>query len=261
MAKYTLPDRSILLAMTGATAGKLGRIRGGCNALLNQRVARIIPHKINADFAWFLLSTLHYRDIFYNLGRGAAQPNISGEQIESVKIPCPPLGIQQRIANILNPYDTQIENNLRRIELLENAARLIYKEWFVKLNFPGREHTKIVDGLPVGWKVNRLVDIATLTMGQSPESKYYNSEGEGFPFHQGVTNFGSRYVHHESYSTFKGRIAQADDILCSVRAPVGRLNITMDTIVIGRGISAIRSQTGNQSFMYFYLRTIFLKKI
>ena len=72
--------------------------------------------------------------------------------------------------------------------LLEEAARQLYREWFVRLRFPGHEHTRITNGVPEGWSRKTLGDLAMITMGQSPESKYYNEDGEGLPFHQGVTD-------------------------------------------------------------------------
>lgn len=130
--KYFLRNDDILIAMTGATAGKVGRIRCAEDQtmLLNQRVAKLSPKSINPDFFWFIISTERYRTVFYGLGGGAAQPSMSGAQIESVKIPYPPLTQQKHIASILSAYDNLIENNRQRIQLLEQAARLLYKEWF-----------------------------------------------------------------------------------------------------------------------------------
>lgn len=143
---------------------------------------------------------------------------------------------------------------------LEEAARQLYREWFVRLRFPGYEHTRITNGVPEGWERKDLGDLADITMGQSPESKYYNQDGEGLPFHQGVTDFGNRFVTHRIYSNALNRIAEPGDILCSVRAPVGRLNVTLDKIVIGRGLAALRSKTGHQSILLQQLRTHFFKE-
>ncbi|MGV1100262.1 restriction endonuclease subunit S [Thiovibrio sp. JS02] len=160
--KYFLRNGDILIAMTGATAGKVGRIRCAEDQalLLNQRVAKLCPISINPDFFWSAISTERYRTIFYGLGGGAAQPNMSGSQIEAVEIPYPPLAQQERIAFILSTYDDLIENNRRRIQLLEQAARLLYKEWFVHLRFPGHEHSQIIDGVPEGWEKKKLGDVA-----------------------------------------------------------------------------------------------------
>ena len=144
--------------------------------------------------------------------------------------------------------------------MLEQAARLLYKEWFVHLRFPGHEHTQIIDGVPAGWGKKPLGEIADITMGQSPKSIYYNEEGNGLPFHQGVTNFGVRFPSHETYCTVQNRLAEPGDILFSVRAPVGRINITQDKIVIGRGIAAIRSNRDQQNLLFYALKSHFFKE-
>ena len=260
--KFMLGNDDIVIAMTGATAGKVGRINCPKEQvlLLNQRVAKFKPRNINPDFFWSAISTPRYRTIFYGLGGGAAQPNMSGAQIEDVKIPYPPPTVQDRIASILSAYDDLIENNRRRIQLLEQSARLLYKEWFVHLRFPGHKHVKIKDGVPQGWERKKLVEIADITMGQSPRSTFYNEEGNGIPFHQGVTNFGVRFPSHHTYCTVRNRIAQSGDILFSVRAPVGKINITLDKIVIGRGIAAIRSNRNQQNFLFYDLKNHFFKE-
>ena len=161
--KFMLGNDDIVIAMTGATAGKVGRINCPKEQvlLLNQRVAKFKPRNINPDFFWSAISTPRYRTIFYGLGGGAAQPNMSGAQIEDVKIPYPPPTVQDRIASILSAYDDLIENNRRRIQLLEQAARLLYKEWFVHLRFPGHEQVKIKDGVPEGWESKPLSELCT----------------------------------------------------------------------------------------------------
>jgi type I restriction enzyme S subunit len=114
--------------------------------------------------------------------------------------------------------------------------------------------------VPEGWEIKQLKDVAALTMGQSPKSEYYNSSGEGLPFHQGVTDFGFRFVSHKKFSSAGNRIAEPGDILCSVRAPVGRLNRTVDKIILGRGLASIRSKAGYQSHLYYQLRNHFFQE-
>ncbi len=86
------------------------------------------------------------------------------------EIPLPPLRVQHEIAAILSAYDDLIENNRRRMALLEESARLLYREWFVRLRFPGHEHTRIVDGVPDGWEINRIGDIADCVGGGTPST-------------------------------------------------------------------------------------------
>ena len=187
-------------------------------------------------------------------------PGLNRNNALRLKVSVPSFSQQDKIVEILNAYDDLIENNRRRIQLLEQAARLLYREWFVHLRFPGHEHAKIKDGVPEGWEKKPLSEIADITMGQSPKSIYYNEGGNGLPFHQGVTNFGVRFPSHQTYCTVQNRLAEPGDILFSVRAPVGRINITIDKIVIGRGLSAIRSKLGQQNLLFYALKSHFFKE-
>lgn len=205
------------------------------------------------------------RFVYYALKRidmslfdtGAANPTLNRNHVHGLPVFIPDRSIQDRIAAILSAYDDLIENNRRRIALLEDAARQLYKEWFVRFRFPGHEHVTMIDGVPANWHRKPLGEVADLVMGQSPQSQFYNLEGNGLPFHQGVTDYGFRFVTHRTYSTMITKLAEPDDILVSVRAPVGRINITHDRIVLGRGLSAIRSKTGNQSFLLYALKDHF----
>lgn len=188
-----------------------------------------------------------------------AQAGIRGSDLQELNVIFPPLYIQNKIAQILSYYDDLIENNQKQIKLLEEAAQRLYKEWFIDLRFPGHETTPIVDGVPEGWKEQSLYQIADVVMGQSPKSEYYNQVGEGLPFHQGVGSYGNRFVSDETYSTSFTRIAEAGSILFSVRAPVGRLNLTKNKVVIGRGLAAINHRRGAQSYLFYLLKEKFFR--
>ena len=190
-------------------------------------------------------------------GKGTNISNLNQTILDRMDVPWPARVVRERIVDIAGTYDDLIENNRRRIALLEEAARLLYREWFVHFRFPGHEHVKVNDGLPEGWVRRTLVELAEVVMGQSPKSQFYNNAGEGLPFHQGVTDYGFRFVSHRIYSTAVTKIAEAGDILVSVRAPVGRINITRNRIVLGRGLAAIRSRTEHQSFLFYALKNHF----
>jgi len=207
-------------------------------------------------FVFYKLQTLNLE----TFNAGVSVPTLNRNVLEDIHVNIPNYEAQEQIADILSTYDDLIENNRRRMALLEEAARQLYREWFVRLCFPGHEHTRITNGVPDGWERKELKEMVCVTMGQSPESTYYNEHGEGLPFHQGVTDFGERFVSHRVYCTALNRIAEAGDILCSVRAPVGRLNVTLDRIVIGRGLAALRSKTQSQSFLFQQLRAHFFKE-
>jgi type I restriction enzyme S subunit len=164
LGKFVISDGDILVAMTGATAGKVGRVRTINPLLLNQRVAKIAPFAADSKFIWAVVSSKEYQEKFFLLADGAAQPNMSGGQIEGVEIPLPPLQIQVRIAGILSAYDDLIENSQRRINILESMARALYREWFVHFRFPGHESVPRVPSplgeIPQGWEVKEMQEVA-----------------------------------------------------------------------------------------------------
>ena len=214
---------------------------------------------LNRYYLYYVLQSEDFYSAANNLASGAAQPDLPHGAFRSIEIPVPPLASQMRIAEILKGYDDLIENNQKQIKLLEEAAQRLYKEWFVDLRFPGHETTPIVDGVPEGWKEQSLYQIADVVMGQSPKSEYYNQVGEGLPLHQGVGSYGNRFVSDETYSTSFTRIAEAGSILFSVRAPVGRLNLTKNKVVIGRGLAAINHRRGAQSYLFYLLKEKFFR--
>lgn len=230
------------------------------NMKIQKALHRVRVHDI-MDFRfvyyWFLLASK--QGALKQYYTGATIMHMPGQKLKEVLIDKPPLIVQQRIGAYLETFDNLIENNQKQIKLLEEAAQRLYKEWFVDLRFPGYENCKIVDGVPVEWKKKKLDEIADVIMGQSPKSEFYNKEHKGLPFHQGVGSYGARFVQDDTYSTSFTKVAEANSILFSVRAPVGRLNITKNKIVIGRGIAAINSKSGFQSYLFYALKERFFK--
>ena len=230
------------------------------NMKIQKALHRVRVHDI-MDFRfvyyWFLLAGK--QGALKQYYTGATIMLMPGQKLREVLIDKPPLIVQQRIGAYLETFDNLIENNQKQIKLLEEAAQRLYKEWFVDLRFPGYENCKIVDGVPVEWKKKKLDEIADVIMGQSPKSEFYNKEHKGLPFHQGVGSYGARFVQDDTYSTSFTKVAEANSILFSVRAPVGRLNITKNKIVIGRGIAAINSKSGFQSYLFYALKERFFK--
>ena len=123
----------------------------------------------------------------------------------------------------------------------------------VPTRFAGSE----IGPVPEGWKVETIGESMLLTMGQSPPSEFYNESGEGLPFHQGVTDYGFRFPNHRVYCTTEGRTAEPGDVLLSVRAPVGRINVADCRLVLGRGLAGLRHRSGLQSFLYQQICHVF----
>ena len=244
-----------------APLGEVGLVREEKNYFLGQRLVLFRANDKICDGRFLMYSLLWHdnKQAIISKGVGSTVAHLRVPECENIEIKAPDLDIQHRIADILSAYDDLIENNQRQIKLLEEAAQRLYKEWFVDLRFPGHENTKIVDGVPEGWNEKTLSQVANVIMGQSPKSEFYNSEKKGLPFHQGVGSYGVRFVMDDIYSTSYTRIAEPNSILFSVRAPVGRLNITKNKVVIGRGLAAINQADGCQSYLYYLLKNRFFK--
>lgn len=256
-----IPQENDLIFAREATAGNVALIQKGEKVCLGQRTVLIRPNqkKVNSAFLTYFLLAPKQQYNLLSTANGATVAHVNLPTIRNLKIDLPELSTQHRIATILSRYDSLIENYQKQIKLLEEAAQRLYKEWFVDLHFPGHENTKIVDGVPEGWKKKKIADFANVIMGLSPNSEYYNNDNKGLPFHQGVGSYGNRFVVDNTYSTSFTRIAEPNSVLFSVRAPVGRLNITKNNIVIGRGLAAIKHIKGYQSFLFYLLKERFFK--
>jgi len=241
--KRVQPRHGDIVFTYEATLNRYAIIPKEFRGCLGRRLALIRPNpeKVDTRFLFYYFFGEEWRKtISQNMNLGSTVDRIPIISFPKFEIYLPPLPTQRKIAAILSAYDDLIENNTRRIKILEEMAQALYREWFVKLRFPGHEKVKMVESelgmVPEGWEVKCLSDVCNIVMGQSPKSEFYNDIGEGLPFHQGVTDFGDRFPTDRKYCTVMNRIAEAGDILFSVRAPVGRINISDKKIVIGRGL-------------------------
>ena len=198
---------------------------------------------------------------------GSTQGYLTLGNLRDFPIVVPSLEEQRRIAGILGAIDDKIENNRRINTNLELQAQALYKQWFVDFEFPNEEGKpykssggKMVDSelglIPEGWRVGTLSDLANVTMGQSPNGKSFNENGNGIVFYQGRTEFGVRYPSIRLYTTEPTRYAEPMSVLLSVRAPVGDINIATQRCCIGRGVASIKSKTDDNAYMYCCLKEL-----
>lgn len=161
----TVESGDVLLNITGDSVARSCYVPDGIlPARVNQHVAIIRPEpkEFSSRFiSYFLISPFMQKTMLSLAGSGGTRKALTKGMIEDFEVPHPPLEIQTRIANTLSTYDGLIENNLRRMFLLEEAARQIYHEWFVRLRFPGHEHARIIDGVPEGWERKTLGHLCT----------------------------------------------------------------------------------------------------
>jgi len=141
-------------------------------AFLVQRIARMRGiNGLSSEYLRYVIASPHFCAYAKNIMGGTNVPHISGNQIRAFPFSLPTMREQHRIASILSAYDDLIENNRQRIQLLEEAARLLYREWFVHLRFPGHEHVAIKDGVPEGWEKKKISDVCNTVGGGTPSTK------------------------------------------------------------------------------------------
>ena len=183
LSKYKLRQGDIVVAMTGATIGKIGRIYEDVTAYLNQRVAKIenIQGKSDKNFIYYLLTLKENNDQIIQLGSGSAQPNFSGKDLENLQFSFPDLETQKKVAYIFTSIDDKIENNLATNQTLEEIARTLFKEWFVNFNYPNADgnlkHSEFGE-IPESWSINGIGEICYIQNGYAFKSKDFQEQGE-----------------------------------------------------------------------------------
>ena len=200
---------------------------------------------------------------------GSAREIFSWDEMQEVMLPIPHIDKQREIVKEYNTIQNRIQLIEQLIQKLEETAQAIYREWFVEFEFPDENgkpyksnggemvwNEELEKEIPKGWKLGKLSDIAVIIMGQSPSGETYNKEGNGMIFYQGRTDFGYRFPAVTSYTTEPKRKALKDDILISVRAPVGDLNIAVKDCAIGRGVGALRSKIKCNSHLFYTLQNL-----
>jgi len=162
---YVLDEGDLLVAMTEQAPGLLGSsawIPEAARFLHNQRLGRIVDldeRRLDKRFLYYLFNTREVRQRIAASATGGKVRHTAPERIGQVVVQLPPRRVQRRVADILSTYDDLIENSRRRMALLEEAARQLYREWFVRLRFPGHKHTRITHGMPEGWEPKGLGDL------------------------------------------------------------------------------------------------------
>ncbi|MBL7174391.1 MAG: restriction endonuclease subunit S [Desulfobacteraceae bacterium] len=231
-------------------------------SIKNVALFRPNPEKINPLYFYYLVISPYFRGHFLNVRSGAAQPFISLENFRSLRFTyIRDKTAQQRIGNILSAYDDLIENNRRRIQLLKQAARLLYKEWFVHLRFPGHEHVKVKNGVPEGWEKKTAFDVMQVLSGGTPKTaraEYWNGS---IPFFTPKDTTKQVY----SYTTEKtltenglnncnSKLYPKDTIFITARGTVGNINLAQTTMAMNQSCYALVAKPPlDQHFLYFAL--------
>ena len=240
--KYNQEDTTIIVGRVGAYCGNVFYEQN--NFWLSDN-ALGIKNKDNSNMEFLYYKLVNMK--LNNYAIGGAQPLLTQTLLKELQINIP-IDIQEQkaIANILSSFDEKIELLKEQNKTLERMAQAVFKEWFVDFNFP--DATGKPGEMPHGWKVGKLGEEFNITMGQSPKGETYNKLQNGIVFYQGRAEFQARFPKRRLYTTAPKRYAEKFDVLMSVRAPVGDINVASEKCCIGRGLSSINSKYKSYAF-------------
>lgn len=222
-----LKKGSLILSASGVSLG-IPRFLGVDGCIHDGWLYLENIHDIDVNFLYYKLLTL--RTYFDNLSYGAAIQNINTDIFSKTKIQLPPLPTQRRIASILSTYDALIQNYKRQIAALQSAASELYKEWFVRFRFPGYKNAKFDNGLPVGWKVEKLGNLFEITSSKRVYEEDYVKEGIPFYRSKEIIELSNNqeittelFISKELYNRFKNKfgVPKEYDILITSVGSIG----------------------------------------
>jgi type I restriction enzyme, S subunit len=264
--KFSIQDKDFLVSCSGVNMGAIYQLKAPFErGIINQALLRIRLNDeiIDDNYFKYLFKELISKKITSGSGDSTI-PNFPGlDLIKNIEFELPTKNIQIKVGKLLYDLDSKIELNNRINAELEAMAKTVYDYWFVQFDFPNIEgkpyksscgkmewNEELKREIPEGWNLGELQDIANIKMGQSPPGESYNDDGEGMIFYQGCTDFGNRFPTVRKYTTQPTRFAKEGDILLSVRAPVGTLNIAKEDCCIGRGLAALNSKDNCIAYLF-----------
>lgn len=250
-----IPKNSVMFTSI-ASIGKIGITTE--ITLTNQQINSIIVNKNNN--AYFLYYNLKLNTSYFKaISSGVATPIVNKSTFEKIKLLIPDLATQEKIADILSTYDDLIENNNRRIEILEQMAQEIYKEWFVRFRFPGHEKVKFINGLPEGWEVKKIKDFGNIITGKTPSTDVYENYGKDIMFiktpdmHDAVfTTYSSEYLSEKGHLTQVNKLIPANSILVSCIGTAGIVSINAEAAHTNQQINSIVLNDKNLLYWLFF---------
>lgn len=261
-------ERGDLILTSEAPAGEVYYWDSEEKIILGQRLYGLkVKESINAKYLkYYLQSPLGQKAIACQQS-GSTVFGISAKTFPNIAINLFCKSIQDKIGDCLYSIDSKIINNNKIISELESMAKTIYDYWFLQFDFPDENgkpykasggkmvwNEELKREIPEGWEAIELGKLFHIIMGSSPKGDTLNESKDGIEFYQGSTDFGKIFPTERVYTTGAIRYAKANDVLLSVRAPVGDMNIAMNDCCIGRGLSAIRHESS--MFALNTLRTL-----
>lgn len=271
---YSIKSGDIFLTRTSEVVDELAMscvaIKDYPDASYSGFLKRLRPTQTDITYSKFMAFYLRspmFRKTMTNNAVMTLRASLNEAIFSYLDLLLPEYDDQVKAGDLLYLLNEKIALNNRINAELEAMAKTLYDYWFVQFEFPdanGKPYKtsggKMVYNptlkreIPEGWCDKTLSQIANITMGQSPEGRSYNDEGVGTIFYQGSTDFGWLFPTTRQYTTAPSRMAKKGDILLSVRAPVGDMNIANTDCCIGRGLAALNSKTGSDGFLFYVMK-------
>ena len=248
--KYALKEGDILFARSGSVGRTFLYSGVPPKAVFASYLIRfrLKQELINPLWLFYFTHSPHYYEFIKEKTHTVSQPNVNAQEYKSLFIPLPPFPEQKRIAAKVQELMAEVERARTACEKQLEAAKTLPSAYLRQV-FESDEAQKWVKGM--------LGEVCEIIMGQSPPGHTYNKDGKGLPFFQGKVDFGEVYPTPSSWCTEPKKVAESNDVLISVRAPVGPTNLCNEKSCIGRGLAAIRSKGSiNSQFILFFLRFI-----
>ena len=224
-------------------------------------ILRCNRNGILPGYLYHFLRSPQFHGQVNSLRSGVAQPQLPIRDMRRIKLPIPKLSVQESVASILSTYDDLITNNRRRIQLLERAARLLYKEWFVHLRFPGHEHVTIIDGVPEGWEKKTAFDVMNVLSGGTPKTKVPDYWDGDIPFFtpKDATDYAYAYrtektLTEDGVRNCNSKLYPKDTAFITARGTVGKINLAQTDMAMNQSCYALVAKPPiNQHYLYFAL--------
>ena len=231
-----------------------GWLQGSDCIRLRVNTKKLLPQYLS----YYFLTKRHKGFMESMCSHGSTMASLNQKILEKIEFPYVSVENQMKIVDVLSAIDRKVMVNRNINANLQQQAKAIFKSWFVDFEpFQDGEFVESELGpIPKGWRVGELSEVATITMGQSPSGKSYNEEGNGSVFFQGRAEFGNRFPTRRLYTTEPKRMAEANSVLMSVRAPVGDINVAYEKCCIGRGLASIQSKFEYSSYMLYQMLSL-----
>lgn len=220
---------------------------------------RNFNERLDSRYLFYWVKSAEGQGVLNNTTIGSSQKALTIAALKDLKILCPPIGIQNRIVEILTSYDDLIENNQKQIKLLEEAAQRLYKEWFVDLRFPGHENTKITDGIPERWRKYKFSDTTSIMSGGTPKTDVKEFYNGNIPFYTPKDSDDSFFafdtITHISQSGLdncNSQLYPVNTIIITARGTVGKTTILAVPMAMNQSCYALKCDELNSPYYLFF---------